>query len=133
MKKIFTILLFLCSLFTKAQTFTWTGHSPIVGSHFDTVFIPVSGLPAVIDSNFGISKVCFDVYHANKSNLVLILVAPNNNSVILVEGQGSAGQSFIGTCVGMDGVPFALGSAPFAGTFLPAGDISGFNTGINPN
>src|SRR4051812_10670521 len=119
MKKIFTILLFLCSLFTKAQTFTWTGHSPITGLNVDTISIPVTGLANSMSSSFGIHTVCFDISHANKSNLKVVLVAPNGSSVILIQGQGSGTNNFTGTCVAMDGVPFALGTAPYTGTFLP--------------
>src|SRR5690348_17603533 len=51
----------------------------------------------------------------------------------ILENQGAAGENFIGTCVAMDGVPFELGDPPFTGTFLPTGDISNFNSGIDPN
>jgi hypothetical protein len=133
MKKIFTITLLLCCLLSKAQTFTWAGYSPIVATHIDTIFLPVSGLPSALSSSFGVSKVCFEVRHSDKSNLTIILVAPNGNSVILVEGQGAAGDNFVGTCIGMDGVPFQAGVPPFTGTFLPTGDISTLNSGTNPN
>ena len=133
MKQIFTALLVFCCLFSKAQTFTWNGYSPIIATHIDTVFIPVSGLPSTLNTNFGLSKVCFEVRHSDKSNLTLLLVSPDGNSVLLVEGQGAAGEDFIGTCVGLDGVPFEAGVPPYTGTFLPTGNLSNFNSGINPN
>lgn len=133
MKKIFTAALLLSCFLSKAQTFSWSGYSPIVSNVMDTLHIPVSGLPTSIDLNFGISKVCFDVRHSNKTNLNMVLVAPNGNSVILVEGQGAIGENFIGTCVGMDGVPWQAGTPPFTGTFLPTGNLGNFNSGINPN
>ncbi len=134
MKKIIAIAVAIfCFFGASAQTYTWSGYAPIVAAHTDTIRITVSGLPAAINSSFGISKVCFDVYHTDKSNLILLLVAPNGNSVILTEGQGSRGNDFVGTCLGMDGVPFALGTPPYTGTFLPSGDISNFNNNQNPN
>lgn len=133
MKKIFTLALVFCCLFTKAQTFSWSGYSPIISNTMDTLYIPVSGLPATIDQGFGLSKVCFEARHTNKTNLTLILVSPNGNSVILVEGQGTVGENFIGTCVGLDGVPFQAGTPPYTGTFLPTGNLGNFNSGIDPN
>lgn len=133
MKKIFTAALLLSCFLSKAQTFSWSGYSPIVSNVMDTLHIPVSGLPNSIDQNFGISKVCFEIRHSDKTQLNLILVAPNGNSIILVEGQGSAGENFIGTCVAMDGVPWQAGTPPYSGTFLPTGNLSNFNSGINPN
>ena len=133
MRKIFTAVLLLCSLLSKAQTFSWNGYSPINSNIMDTLYIPVSGLPNSINQDFGLSKVCFDVMHSDKTNLTLILVAPNGNSVILVEGQGAAGENFIGTCLGLDGVPFQAGVPPYTGTFLPTGSLSNFNSGMNPN
>ncbi|MES2848568.1 MAG: hypothetical protein V4685_05900 [Bacteroidota bacterium] len=133
MKKIFTLALLFCCLLSKAQTFSWNGYSPIISNIMDTLYIPVSGLPNSINQDFGLSKVCFEVRHTDKTNLNLILVAPNGNSVILVEGQGAAGENFIGTCVGMDGIPFQAGIPPYTGTFLPTGNLSNFNSGANPN
>jgi hypothetical protein len=133
MKKFFTAALLLCSVISKAQTFTWNGILPIVSNTMDTLYIPVSGLPNTIDFNFGISKVCFNATHTNKKSLTLILVSPSSNSVILVEGQGAGSESFTGTCVGMDGIPFQAGTPPYTGTFLPTGNLSNFNSGINPN
>jgi hypothetical protein len=133
MKKIFTLALVFCCLFSKAQTFSWSGYSSIDHGVNDTILIPVSGLPDSITSNFGISKVCFDIYHPSKTSLLILVVAPDGHSVLLVEGHGMLQESFIGTCVGMDGVPFELGNPPYSGTFLPSGDISTLNNGQNPN
>lgn len=133
MRKIFTAALVLCSFLSKAQTFSWSGYSPIVSNVMDTLYIPVSGLPNTINQSFGLSRVCFDVKHTDKTRLNLILVSPSGNSVILVEGQGSAGENFTGTCVGLDGVPFQAGVPPYTGTFLPTGNLGNFNSGIDPN
>jgi hypothetical protein len=95
--------------------------------------IPVSGLPDSINHDFGISSACFNIHHDSKTRLVIVLVAPDGNSVLLMAGQGVAGEDFIGTCMGMDGIPFELGVPPFIGNFLPFGDISTLNNGQNPN
>lgn len=133
MKKIFTVALLFCSLLSKAQTFTWNGHSQIEPELNDTIVIPVSGLPDSINNNFGISTACFSIYHPSKTNLLIMLVAPDGHSVLLMEGHGVVGENFIGTCLGMDGIPFELGTPPFTGNFLPSGDISTLNNGQNPN
>ena len=133
MKKIFTAALIFCSLISKAQTFTWSGYSLIDNSVNDTIVIPAAGLPDSITNSFGVSGVCFDIYHPSKTSLLILLVAPDGQSVLLMEGHGVVGESFVGTCLGMDGVPFELGTPPFTGNFLPSGDISTLNNGQNPN
>jgi hypothetical protein len=90
-------------------------------------------MPDSINHSFGISASCFNIYHDNKTSLMIILVAPDGQSVLLMEGHGQAGENFIGTCLGMDGVPFELGTPPYTGNFLPFGDISTLNNGQNPN
>lgn len=133
MKKFFTGVSLLFCLLSGAQTFTWNGHSVVRPDVNDTIVIPVSALPDTITHNFGITSVCFDIYHPSKTSLLIMLVAPDGHSVLLMEGHGTVGENFIGTCMGMDGVPFELGSAPYTGTFLPFGDLSSLNNNQNPN
>ncbi len=126
-------LCLLTALGAEAQTFTWTGHEPVRDFQTDTIRIDVSGLPAMIDHDFGLAGVCFSINHTYKSNLVISLISPDGHQVTLVEGQGGGSDNFVNTCVGMDGVPFALGAPPFSGNFLPVGDVSSLNNGQNPN
>lgn len=133
MRKIFTIALLLCSFFSRAQTFNWSGYSLIQHDVNDTIIIPVTGLSNSINHDFGIAGVCFDILHGNKTSLWIMLVAPDGQSVLLTDGHGAANQDFIGTCFGMDGVPIGNGTAPFTGNWLPSGDINTLNNGQNPN
>jgi len=134
MRKIaIAVTLVIYSLLSNAQTFFWNGYSPVSDFQTDTIRITVSGLPAVINSSFGIAGVCFDVQHTYKGNLVVTLVEPHGHSVVLIDNLGGSGDNFTGTCVGMDGVPFALGTPPYTGNFLPVGDISSLNDGHDPN
>lgn len=134
MRKLMALAFCLASCISAgAQTFTWTGNEPIRDFQTDTIRIDVSGLPSMIDHDFGLAGVCFNINHTYKSNLVISLLSPDGHNVTLVEGQGGGSDHFVNTCVGMDGVPFALGTPPFSGNFLPVGDISSLNNGQNPN
>ena len=133
MKQLLAASCLLLTLQAGAQIFTWSGNEPIRDFQTDTIRIDVSGLPAVMDHAFGLAGVCFNVQHTYKSNLVFSLISPDGHEVTLVEGQGGGSDHFVNTCVGMDGVPFILGSPPFTGNFLPVGDMSSFNNGQNPN
>jgi len=133
MKQFCIISLLLCSFICRAQTFNWNGHSVISNSVNDTVTIPVSGLPININGGFGISSVCFDIYHRSKTTLVFLLLAPDGNSVLLADGRGRVNENFIGTCFGMNGIPIDAGEPPYTGIFLPSGDISTLNNNQDPN
>lgn len=133
MKQLCIISLLLCSFICRAQTFSWNGHSVISNSVNDTVTIPVSGLPININGGFGISSVCFDIYHRSKTTLVFLLLAPDGNSVLLADGRGRVNENFIGTCFGMNGIPIDAGEPPYTGIFLPSGDISTLNNNQDPN
>jgi hypothetical protein len=132
-KFVLTVTVVFCTLISKAQTFSWSGYSPIRDFETDTIFIEVSGLPNAINSNFGIAGACFDIQHTYKGNLVITLLQPHGHGVVLVENHGAGSDNFTGTCVGMDGVPFELGVPPYTGNFLPVGDLSSLNDGHNPN
>ena len=134
MKKILTMVVAcFTTICLQAQTFSWSGYRPIIDNQSDTLPILVSGMTAAITSTYGISKVCFDVYHSYKSDVAISLISPDGTVVKLVENIGGSSQNFLGTCVANDGIPFANGLAPFTGTFLPNQDVNNFNNGQNPN
>ncbi|CAN5846326.1 hypothetical protein BH11BAC4_BH11BAC4_12020 [soil metagenome] len=134
MKKIFTIIILIaCSFFAKAQTFTWNGNIPILDNTTDTIPITVSGLPSVIDNNFGIAHICMNITHSYDADLYIRLLSPAGTTVVLIQNIGGSGNNFYGTCVGMDGVAFTAAQPPYGGIFFPAGEVSSFNTGQNPN
>ena len=131
----FTIiaLLAICAFAAKAQTYSWNGYGPIRDLETDTIPIVVNNMTAAINTTYGLAHICFDMYHSYKSDLVIKLISPDGTSVILVQGVGGNGANFLGTCVGMDGIPFANGQPPYTGTFLSTGDVNIFNNGQNPN
>lgn len=134
MKKIFILLAILAFSYTlKAQTFTWTGNQAILDNQSFIVPINVSGLPAAIDTNFGVAHICLNITHSYDADLYIRLVSPAGTSVVLIQDIGGAGDNFLGTCLGMDGTAFTNAIPPYSGIFFPAGDVSSFNNGQNPN
>ena len=134
MKKTAIALSIMCfSLMIQAQTFSWTGFAPIFDYQTDTIAITVAGLPAVIDTNFGIAHICMNITHTYDNDLVIKLVSPSGTVVTLIQGTGGGGDNFIGTCMGMDGTAFSNAAVPYTGLFFPVGNIAGFNNGQNPN
>ncbi|MBK6839918.1 MAG: proprotein convertase P-domain-containing protein [Bacteroidetes bacterium] len=134
MKKLFTIfVLLLCSVFAKAQTFTWNGFMPIFDLQTDTVPIVVSGLPSVIDNSFGIGHACVTITHTYDNDLSITLMSPNGSLVTLLQNMGGSNDNFIGSCMGMDGTAFTNLIAPYTGLFVPVGNLASMNNGQNPN
>ncbi len=133
MKKFITLLLIACSCYVNAQTFSWTGTEYIYDNQTVSVDIVVSGLPAVIDNNFGIGHICFDITHTYKSDLLIKIMSPDGSVDTLLDNVGGSADNFLGTCVGMDGTAFSNGTAPYGGLFIPISNISLLNNGQNPN
>ncbi|MEO6489696.1 MAG: proprotein convertase P-domain-containing protein [Ferruginibacter sp.] len=134
MRKIITIFILIASSVTvKSQTFTWTGNQPIFDNQIDTIPIFVSGIAAAIDTNYGIAHICLNITHSYDDDLFIKLVSPTGSSVVLIQAVGGSGNNFIGTCLGMDGTAFTNALPPYSGLFFPAGNVSAFNNGQNPN
>ena len=135
MKKILTGIFFLMFAHTAmSQTFNWAGnYAPIRDHQVDTIPIVVSGLPAVIDTSFGIGMVCLNITHTYKSDLVITLQSPFGDTALLIQAIGGSGDNFTGTCLAMDGTSFSNSSAPYTGIFIPLSNIAKFNNGQNPN
>jgi subtilisin-like proprotein convertase family protein len=132
------ILSFLCLFFlfihTQAQTFTGTGGSiPDAGP--EVAFpVAVSGLPANINTTFGLETVCLNITHTYDADLFIKLRAPDGTTVNLVYSTGGGDDNFINTCLNANSsIPLSAGSAPFTGTFKPMGPIGNMNNGQNPN
>lgn len=134
MRKILLLLAlipFFCA--TQAQTFTWNGNQQILDNQTYNIPITVTGLPAAIDTNFGVAHICLNITHPYLADLHISLVSPSGTSVVLIQDIGGAGDNFYGTCLGMDGTAFTNAIPPYTGIFFPAGDVSSFNNGQNPN
>lgn len=130
------LLFLLISLFSTsgiAQSFNWTGSLPIFDNQTDTVVISVSGLPSVIDSNFGITHVCVDISHTYCNDVVVKLFNAHGDSITLIQGIGGANDNFWNTCMGMDGTDFNNSIAPYSGIFVPVQDLNELNDGHDPN
>lgn len=78
-------LVFICLFFYQisfTQTFSGTGGAIPDDGNSIVFEIPVSGLPAVIDTqSFGITQICLDIYHTWNADLYAALVAPDGTSV----------------------------------------------------
>ncbi len=132
-------ILFGCSLFfsfqISAQTFNSIVNTGIPDDGSDISFyINVSGLPDIIDTDFGLETVCLNLDHTYDSDLELKLIAPDGTTFLLFGGIGGDGDNFISTCLNKNAATnIAAGSAPFTGEFIPMGDMGIINNGQNPN
>lgn len=118
-----------------AQTFTG-GSGQILDLQTIDVPLPVTGLtPNILDTvNFGLESVCLDITHTYDSDLTVSLVAPDGTTVQLFSSIGGGDDNMQGTCLQEDAAtPIVSGSAPFAGTYAPMGQMGLVNNGQNPN
>ncbi|MBP6722421.1 MAG: hypothetical protein KA239_08870, partial [Bacteroidia bacterium] len=101
MKNLFLIccsLLFLGAL--KAQTFSVTHTDTIPDNNTTVVFdVVVSGLPSVIDTNFGLETACLNMYHTYCSDMEVQLQAPDGTTILLFSGIGGGDDNFFNTCL----------------------------------
>lgn len=129
------LLFFALPAFLSAQTFSATG-GPVPDDGTVIMFdIPVSGLPAVIDTqNFGLESVCFSMYHTWNSDLSVSLRSPDGTVIPLMSGIGGDQDGFDNTCLsGNAAMSIYQAPFPFTGTFKPFGDMGALNNGQNPN
>lgn len=130
-------LLFICLLFQfQAVSQTFNGGS---GSILDntTINIPisVSGLPNVIDTNnFGLETVCMNMTHTYDADVTVWIVAPDGTEALLFGNIGGGDDNFTNTCLNVNATSsISAATAPFTGTFQPAGQMGLVNNGQNPN
>lgn len=96
--------------------------------------LDVSGLPAVIDSSFGLETICLNLDHTWDSDLEVKLIAPDGTTVLLFNGVGGDGDNFNYTCLNKSAAtPITSGTAPFSSVFIPMGDLGLLNNGQDPN
>lgn len=120
-----------------AQTFSVSVNVliPDNGGPIATVPITVSGLPASINSSFGISEVCIDITHTWDSDLDIRLESPDGTIMTLASGLGNDGDNYTGTCFANNGPSGFItnSAAPFTGTFVPMYSLNVFNNNQDPN
>lgn len=136
----YTILIFFVyNGYSIAQQFV-AGGGPINdfrgAVRTDTFKIEIEKLPKLIDSKFGISKVCFNISHPRVSDLKIELRSPSGVTIWLSNRNGrDQGQDYMNTCFRSNGFSGYVhqANAPFEGEYIPDGRFSFLNNGQNPN
>ncbi len=72
-------------------------------------------------------NVTIDLNHTFDGDLTIKLIAPDGSEVMLADRVGGSGDNFTNTVFDDDATtPIANGTAPFTGTYTPAGNLSDF-------
>ena len=101
MKKILLSFFAILPATFFAQTFSNTTGGPIYDTSTVSYPIVVSGLPSVIDTNFGVCTICFNINHTYVSDIDVKLKSPAGTTVVLSNNNGGGGQNYTGTCLSM--------------------------------
>lgn len=120
----------------KSQSFITPSGGTIPDNNTMVCFpFTVTGLPAQIDSWFGLTSVCLDISHTYTADLKIFLRSPDNTIITLVSNTGGSGDNFTSTCLQEDGTSgwIVSGAAPFTGSYIPDQSLNIFNNGMNPN
>ncbi len=135
MKKSLLSFLFAIPFFASAQTFTNSTGGAIVDNSEVCFPLIVSGLPTVIDTNFGVSQVCVNLTHTYDGDIDIKLKAPDGTVIVLSNNNGGSGDNYTNTCFAMNGANGIItsGAPPFTGSFIPNNDINGVNNNQDPN
>jgi subtilisin-like proprotein convertase family protein len=130
MKHLFTLILPFFYLSFTAQIFNGTGGNILNNGGQETVFnLVVAGLPASIDSTFGLEEVCVNINHNAVQELKLTLMSPSGIEVDLSGVLSCSGVTFSNTCFNNNVFnSVTTASAPYTGTFRPVGNMGRFNT-----
>lgn len=130
----FAVFLFLYTIPAGAQSFFSAAGDSIRDNQETCLPIVVNGIPAIADSSYGICTVCFTINHGSIGNLDIRLVAPDGDTLLLINNQGGTGTAYQATCLSNSGIaPIANGSAPYSNTYIPENSLNFFNNGRNPN
>ncbi|MCX6295966.1 MAG: CotH kinase family protein [Bacteroidetes bacterium] len=135
MKKIFTSLFLISSVFIYSQTFTG-GSGPISDDGLINDFpIIVSGLtPITLNATHGLVSVCIDITHTYDSDLNIDLIAPDGTDILLLSYVGGGDDNFTNTCFSQGAsTSIVSGTAPFTGSFRPMNTLGNANNGQNGN
>jgi subtilisin-like proprotein convertase family protein len=135
MKKLLLFFFFIPFIF-KAQTFTNSSGGSIPDNNTEVCFpVSVVGLPAQIDTSFGLAQVCIDLAHTWDADLKIKLKGPDGITIILSANNGVNGHNYTNTCFAMNGVDGAVGggTAPFTGSFIPDQNLNSLNNNQDPN
>jgi subtilisin-like proprotein convertase family protein len=142
MKKLFFIYLVISSfIFNRVYGQQFVGSGGVIHDFngivkADTFKIEAKELLKVINTKFGVSKVCFNISHTRASDLKIELISPNGTSIWLSNRNGrDTGRDYMNTCFRSNGFSGYIHQAvaPFEGEFIPDGRFSFLNNGQNPN
>lgn len=134
--KFFNTLLVVFLTIAIARPQVFTGNTGAINNNGASSYFTmnVAGLPNVINSGFGVEKVCIDIKHTNLNDLFVFLVSPSGLRVELTSLNGGNGDNYSITCFN------AFASAhitselpPYNGEFIPEGNLGNFQNGQNPN
>lgn len=135
MKKLL-IAIYLILLYTEGRSQSFSGAGGNIPDDGTSIRFPVtvSGIPAAIDSTYGVISVCFNIVHPYISDLSIWLVAPDSTYIELTSGNGGSGNNYWNTCL-LDTVPVFISNAnaPFTGQFRPESPMYNANNGQDPN
>ena len=103
------------------QYFSSSTQGTISGTQDYTISIPsYSGTFTIADITVSLTAA-----FSPDSDLTAVLIAPNGTEVTLFSGVGSTGANFVNTVLDSSAeTPIANGTAPFTGTYAPAGSLS---------
>jgi subtilisin-like proprotein convertase family protein len=137
MKK-FTLFIFICiCTYAYPQTFSTSTSLPAAIPDNNTAVdfpVTVSGLPSVINSNYGIYQACLSISHPWVSDLKISLISPAGDTIILSNHNGGAGANYAATCFIMSApVTVGTGLPPFQGNYVPDQSLNYFNDSQDPN
>lgn len=115
----------------NAQTFSGTGGSILITP--DTSRFPINVIaltPSTLDFTFGLESVQIYIQHNRCRDIDCFLAAPDGTLIELTTDNGNTGANFTGTVFRHD-APTSIvnGSAPFASTYKPEGDLWRINNG----
>jgi subtilisin-like proprotein convertase family protein len=118
-----------------STTFTYSQSGPIPDTGQELCFtLPVTGLPQVIDSTYGLVAVRLNITHSYVGDLAIRLRTAAGNYINLVSRRGAGGDNFVATELRMDAPTIiANGAAPFTGSFVPEQSLNLANNRQNPN
>ena len=124
----------LACLAASAQTFSVSPNAGITDNNCTNVSIPVTGLPTIMDTAFGLCSVTVNITHTYDGDLDLWLFSPNGDSIKLANNEGGGGDNYTGT-VFTEAATQSLNQSvpPFTGNFWPMYSLNLLNNGSDPN
>ena len=105
------------------------GYEPLV------LYVPVSGLPARLDTNFGLERIILSLKHPRISDIKVELLSPDSTVLWLTNRNGRNGADYNNVAFSQRGFsgPISAAQTPFEGDFQPDGNMAALNNGQDPN